>query len=248
MTVYDAPILRHILSRDSATLLIGAPSSGLSSLSAYVATSIASGGMFFGQQAKRRPVMFFGDGNTHRYLDARKELDGAADYAGLIEKCAGCGRSDGTITERVTDNFETAYDDIKNEAGVGVVVVYDGIEDCLLRPNDALSASKVIEAATALSASATGCDYSLVATLRAAPSDLLDGALRPLCGLFDRIVFAELVGASGRATVIRDRLGPAGYRATFDLVSPQIGTDEDGCPVRGAAIFPDTDTADAVAH
>ncbi len=248
MIVYDAPIIRNILNPNSATLLIGAPSSGLSSLAAYLATSIATGGMFFGQQAKQLPVMFFGDGNTHRYLDARKELDGAADYAGLIEKCAGGGRSDGTITERVTDNFESAYDDIKNESGIGVVVVYDGIEDCLLEPKDALSASKVIEAATALSASATGCNYSLLATLRVAPSDLLDGALKPLCGIFDRLVHVELIGASGRATVIRDRLGLAGYRATFDLVNPQIGVDEDGGLVRGAAIFPDTDMADALGH
>jgi hypothetical protein len=246
MTVYDAPLIRNVLNRNSATLLIGAPSSGLSSLAAYVATSIASGGMFFGQQAKQRPVVLFGDGFTQRYIDARKALDDVTDYAGLHDKCAGCGRTDGTITERVSENVEPIYDEI--ERANGVVVVYDGIEDCLHQPMHALTPANVVEAATALSASAMGDGYSLVATLRALPSDLLDGALKPLCTIFDRIVFAELIGASGRATVIRDRLGPAGYRATFDLVSPQIGTDEDGAPVRGAAIFTDTDTADALAH
>lgn len=246
MTIYDAPIIRHILNPNSATLLIGAPSSGLSSLAAYIATSIASGGMFFGQQAKRRPVAMFGDGFTHRYIDARKALDDATDYAGLHDKRAGCGRTDGTIAERVGDNVEAIYDEI--DRANGVVVVYDGLEDCLLQSMHALTPAKVVEAATALSASAVGDGYSLVTTLRALPSHLLDGALKPLCTIFDRIVFAELIGAAGRATVIRDRLGLAGYRATFDLVSPQIGTDEDGSPVRGAAIFPDTDTADALAH
>ncbi|MEH2476187.1 hypothetical protein V1281_002643 [Nitrobacteraceae bacterium AZCC 2161] len=246
MTIYDAPIIRSILNPNSATLLIGAPSSGLSSLAAYLATSIATGEMFFEQKTKQRPVLFFGDGFTPRYIDARKELDGAADYAGLILKYASCGRSEDSITDRVAENFEAAYEGIKD--GVRAVVVYDGLEDCLLEPKDVLVAANIVEAATAISASALGCDYSLVATLRASPSDLLDGALRPLCGIFDRIVHVELIGASGRATVIRDRLGPSGYRATFDLVSPEIGTDTDGGSVRGAAIFPDTDIQDALSH
>jgi hypothetical protein len=33
-----------------------------------------------------------------------------------------------------------------------------------------------------------------------------------------------------------------------NLVSPEIGTDADGGSVRGAAIFPDTDMADALSH
>jgi hypothetical protein len=247
MTVYDAPIIRNILHPNSATLLIGAPSSGLSSLAAYLATSIATGGMFFEQRTKQRPVLFFGDGFTPRYIDARKELDGAADYAGLILKYASCGRSDDeSITERVTNNFDASCKSIKN--GIKAVVVYDGLEECLLEPKDALVAANVVEAATAVSASALGCNYPLVATLRASPADVLDGALRPLCSIFDRIVHVELIGAAGRATVIRDRLGPSGYRAAFDLVSPEIGTDADGGSVRGAAIFPDTDMPQALSH
>lgn len=246
MTEYDAPIIRSILNPNSATLLIGAPSSGLSSLAAYLATSIATGGMFFEQQAKRHPVLLFGDGFTSRYLDARKELDGAADHSVLIVKHAGCGLRSGTITERVTEEFEAAYDDVEN--GSHVVVIYDGLEDCLLEPKDALKPANIVEAATAVSASAAGYDYSLVATLRASPAELLDGFLRPLCGIFDRIVHVELIGVAGRATVIRDRLGPSGYRARFDLVSPEIGRDADGGSVRGAAIFPDTDIQDALSH
>ena len=247
MTAYDAPIIRNILNPNSATLLIGAPSSGLSSLAAYLATSIATGDMFFEQRAKRHPVLLFGDGFTSRYLDARKELDGAADHSGLIVKHAGCGRRTGTITYRVTEEFEAAYDDVESGAS-SVVVIYDGLEDCLLEPKDALKPANIVEAATAVSASAEGYGYSLVATLRASPADLLDGALRPLCGIFDRIVHVELIGASGRATVIRDRLGPSGYRARFDLVSPEIGRDADGGSVRGAAIFPDTDMPDTLSH
>ena len=232
---YDAPLVRNILSPNSGTLLIGAPSSGLSSLAAYLAVALASGSKFFGQPAKQSPVALFGDGHAFRYIEAARTVT-AGDCSNLHDTCAGCGPVNGSIVERVSGNFEYSFNTIKNFSGG--VVIYDSVEEAL-KPEDRLSPALIVEAASAIIADSIGAEFSLVATLHASPRDVIDGCLNRLCLMFDRIIHCELIGASGRITVIRDRLGPSGFRATYDLIMPEIGLDSEGLTVRGAPIFPD---------